>query len=71
MPTEQIEIVVNGEPRQAPASWTVQDLVAGLDLQPGQVAVELNREIARRSNWPQTRIQDGDSIEIVHFVGGG
>ena len=67
----QIEIVVNGEPRQAPANWTVQDLVDGLELQNGQVAVEVNRAIARRSNWPQTRIQDGDSIEVVHFVGGG
>ncbi len=69
--TDQIEITLNGESRQVPANCTVQKLVEGLKLPSGQVAVEVNRSIARRSSWPQTCIQDGDSIEIVHFVGGG
>jgi thiamine biosynthesis protein ThiS len=35
------------------------------------VAVELNREIAPRSTWAETKLNDGDRLEIVHFVGGG
>jgi sulfur carrier protein len=36
-----------------------------------RVAIELNREIVSREQWPQTRLHDGDRLEIVHFVGGG
>jgi thiamine biosynthesis protein ThiS len=36
-----------------------------------RVAVELNREIVPRPEWPGTLLKDGDRLEIVHFVGGG
>jgi sulfur carrier protein len=36
-----------------------------------RVAVELNREIVPRAHWERTQLQDGDHLEIVHFVGGG
>ena len=36
-----------------------------------RVAVELNREIVSRDQWPTTQLKDGDRLEIVHFVGGG
>jgi hypothetical protein len=35
------------------------------------VAVELNRNIVARANWPHTGLSDGDRLEIVQFVGGG
>jgi thiamine biosynthesis protein ThiS len=35
------------------------------------VAVELNLEIVPRANWEATHLNDGDKLEIVHFVGGG
>jgi thiamine biosynthesis protein ThiS len=36
-----------------------------------RVAVELNREIVPRTLWAETQLHEGDSLEIVHFVGGG
>jgi thiamine biosynthesis protein ThiS len=40
-------------------------------MKPDRVAIELNREIVPRDRWAQTRLNDGDELEIVHFVGGG
>lgn len=36
-----------------------------------RVAVELNRDIVPRDRWPETRLNEGDRLEVVHFVGGG
>ena len=36
-----------------------------------RVAIELNREIVPRDRWSATRLNEGDRLEIVHFVGGG
>ena len=67
----ELAIVVNGEPRRVPAPATLLDLLAHLDLDPRTVVVELNREIVRRPRLGETRLADGDSVELVHFVGGG
>jgi thiamine biosynthesis protein ThiS len=45
--------------------------VAHLGLAPERVAIERNRDIVPRNRWPETVLADGDSLEIVHFVGGG
>ncbi|MEZ5404292.1 MAG: sulfur carrier protein ThiS [Bryobacteraceae bacterium] len=66
-----IAIAINGEPRRVPAGGTVLDLLANLGIEAGRVAVELNREIVRRQAWAETPVEDGDAVEIVHFVGGG
>ena len=63
-------ITLNGEPRQTTAA-TIADLVRELELEPTKVAVECNREIAPRSTLEQASLNDGDVLEIVHFVGGG
>lgn len=67
----QIEITVNGESRQIAPDLTVADLVAGLELTPQRLAIEHNLLILARSLWTETRLQPGDRLEIVHFVGGG
>lgn len=64
-------IVLNGEPRPVATGTTVADLVAELGLVPAQVAVEKNREIVPRAAHPATPLADGDTLEIVTFVGGG
>jgi thiamine biosynthesis protein ThiS len=69
--TERLEIMVNGEPRQLPAPATLDDLLRELELDPRMVVVELNREIVRRPRLAGTALADGDSVELVHFVGGG
>ena len=71
MADSELRIVVNGESRLLPASATLADLLAELHLDPRMVVVELNRQIVRRPNLAQTGLADGDSVELVHFVGGG
>jgi sulfur carrier protein len=50
---------------------TVKELVAHLGLSGGPVAVEINREIVPRAEHVARKVASGDTIEIVHFVGGG
>ena len=67
----QIEITVNGESRHIAPGLTVADLIAQLELTPKRLAIEHNLLILARSLWTETRLQTGDRLEIVHFVGGG
>jgi len=61
---------VNGEVRDIEAE-TVESLLQILSLDRRKVAVERNLEIVPHSLYAQTRLQDGDALEIVHFIGGG
>ena len=65
-----ISLIVNGESRRTTAK-TVSELVRELSLDPSKVAVEHNGTIAPRSGLATHTISDGDTLEIVHFVGGG
>jgi sulfur carrier protein len=69
--TKQIEIVVNGQARLAPAGFSLDKLLAWLEVDPARVAVELNRSIIQRPAWGQTVVGPGSTLEIVQFVGGG
>lgn len=66
-----MRIEVNGESREVEHSTTLDDLIKQLALVPTRLAIERNREVVRRADWPQTLLTEGDRIEIVHFVGGG
>jgi sulfur carrier protein len=66
-----VQVVVNGASQDVPDDLTVTGLVAHLGLSDGPVAVEINREIVPRAEHPTRRVASGDTIEIVHFVGGG
>ena len=68
--SDTVSLTVNGEARTIAAS-TVADVVRELGLDPAKVAVEHNGTIASRSRLHETRVVDGDALEIVHFVGGG
>jgi thiamine biosynthesis protein ThiS len=64
---ELVAITLNGEPRSAPPGATVASLLRHIGVQDDRVAVELNRQIVRRSEWETTQIRAGASIEIVQF----
>ncbi len=68
---QQISLVVNGEPRRISSGSSIADLVHALELEPRKVAVEHNGMIVPRSTLGDVSLADGDSLEIVHFVGGG
>lgn len=63
-------IQLNGEEREVEAA-TVADLVATFGFDPKKVAIERNLTIVPRSLYAETRLQSGDRIELVTFVGGG
>lgn len=67
----EIEVRLNGKVRRVPAGLTVRGLLESLDLRPELVVVELNREILRREAYGDVTVSAGDTVELVHFVGGG
>jgi sulfur carrier protein len=69
--TKTIHIVVNGAPKLVPPALSVAGLLQFLEIDGGKVAVELNRTIVRKKDWATTSIEDGASVEVVWFVGGG
>ncbi|MFW5905104.1 MAG: sulfur carrier protein ThiS [bacterium] len=66
-----ISLTVNGKERNVPAGITVSGLLKRFDLVPGTVVVERNREILPRTRYDDVTLEDGDRLELVHFVGGG
>ncbi|HYP53097.1 MAG TPA: sulfur carrier protein ThiS [Pyrinomonadaceae bacterium] len=62
---------VNGEAKDVAEGLSLEQLVAQLELAPERLAVELNREVVRRADWPNVKLSEDDRVEIVHFVGGG
>jgi thiazole synthase len=66
-----LRITVNGEARTAPAGTTVAGLVALMGMEAARVAVERNQDVVPRRTWAEARLDEGDRVEIVAFVGGG
>ncbi|MGR6328686.1 sulfur carrier protein ThiS [Sphingomonas sp. XXL09] len=66
-----VSITVNGEHKRVPAGLSLAQLASELGLVPEKVAVERNLEVVPRSTLAEVCVEDGDDIEIVHFVGGG
>jgi sulfur carrier protein len=66
-----MRVRVNGEQRDVSEGTTVALLLRQLDVEPGPVAVERNREIVPRALHASTALHEGDELEVVQFVGGG
>jgi thiamine biosynthesis protein ThiS len=69
-----MHFVLNGQSREFPqlkAPSHLLDLITDLGLKGDRVAIEHNGNIVPRAEWANTGLEDGDRLEIVHFVGGG
>lgn len=66
-----IAVTINGELREFADGSTLASVVNELGFGEKRIAIELNGEVAKRSDWPQSEVQNHDKIEVVHFVGGG
>jgi thiamine biosynthesis protein ThiS len=66
-----IDITLNGKPEQLQPGMTVTQLLEAKGVNPQRVAVELNRRILSRGEFPATELRPGDVVEVVTFVGGG
>lgn len=67
----QITLQVNGETRDCPPETPLPELLEQLGLNPRLIAVEYNGEILHKQFWENTKMQEGDCLEIVTIVGGG
>ena len=66
-----ITIKLNGETKCVSAEIFLDKLLDHLSLRKQLIAIEINGNVVRRIDWPETLIADADKIEVVHFVGGG
>jgi thiamine biosynthesis protein ThiS len=66
-----MNITVNGKPAETTVGSTIQNLLDQLRLDCRQVVVERNRAIVPRQRFAEEVLAAGDTLEIVHFVGGG
>ena len=64
-------ISVNGEKTEIAEGLTIAQLLEELNIRPGRVVIELNRDIVSREAYGSAILKEGDALEIVHFVGGG
>ena len=70
--SDPVRVQVNGDQRPLPRGTTLGDLLRELSLDPRLVVIEHNRVILRdRSVYDALTLESDDTIEIVHFVGGG
>ncbi|HET8730683.1 MAG TPA: sulfur carrier protein ThiS [Moraxellaceae bacterium] len=66
-----MRIQLNGVPHEVTEGASVAELITMLDLAGRRIAVELNGEIAPRSQQAGLILQAGDRVEIVQAIGGG
>lgn len=62
---------INGQQRECPEPINIVQLLTHLELPAGRVVVELNQEIVTTDNHSDIQLQDGDTLELIQFVGGG
>ncbi len=68
---DDVKLVINGKPVEFDGVRTVSDVIRVRELKTSLVAVEMNGTIVPRSEFDTREVSDGDTLEIVHFVGGG
>ena len=66
-----MRLTINGEVIDTIRAATVQELLDELKIVPARVAVEVNLTVVRKAEYEKYRLSDGDTVEIVNFVGGG
>jgi thiamine biosynthesis protein ThiS len=66
-----LTITLNGDPFDLSGPLTVTELLASLEIDARRVAVEHNLVVLKRAAFDATLVSEGDSVEIVNFVGGG
>lgn len=63
-------VKINGENLDV-AGKTLQEYLDGTSFDPKRIAVERNGEIVPKAQYQETVLADGDTVEVVSFVGGG
>lgn len=64
-------LTVNGEKTEHRGDGTVSALLAELGAEPGHTALTVNGDLVVSKNWTHFKLADGDTVEVLTFVGGG
>ena len=64
-------VKINGENREGFCGMTVSEMLQELGYKTSYIAVEMNGDILKKENYASTTLSDGDTFEVVNFVGGG
>ena len=68
---KKIKIKLNGKIKIIVDKLSLHQLIKDLDIPTTKVAIELNRKIVDKKKLKKIKLQNNDTIEIVHFIGGG
>jgi thiamine biosynthesis protein ThiS len=66
-----MKLIINGNETESGNNLTVSRLLEDLEIEPAGVAVEVNLNIIKKCDYEKHALEDGDTVEIVNFVGGG
>ena len=66
-----MKLTINGEIKDNILATSLQELLEELEIISGKVAVEVNTQVIKKTDYEAFRLNDGDIVEIVSFVGGG
>lgn len=67
----KIKVKINGNDIELENSSTVEEMITERQVTGTMFVVEKNLEIVSKENYAATKVEDGDSFEIVGFFGGG
>ena len=67
-----MNLVINGQDyHDLPEGMSIAALIAHLELPGKKIAVERNLEVVPKSTFGDVTLEEGDRLEIIHFIGGG
>ncbi|NIQ00240.1 MAG: sulfur carrier protein ThiS [Nitrospinaceae bacterium] len=66
-----MRLVINGQEKDLQSSTNIAQMLAELEITGSHIAVALNLQVVPRAHYETTAINEGDTVEIVHAVGGG
>ena len=66
-----LKVVVNGQERDVSEQSTIAGLIESLGLKVGAIVVQRNDDAVERERYGDVVLAEGDSLELIRFVGGG
>jgi len=66
-----MNITVNGQTESVPGAKTIQSFLESKGLKVDQVIVAVNDDVIEVGNYAATNLNDGDTVDLMSFVGGG
>jgi len=66
-----MKITLNGQKKELNSSSSLFELIQNFASDNQRIIAEVNGEIVQNPNWNDIQIKEGDSVELISFVGGG